>query len=194
VVGFFAQPADVPGHEAAFDHLVAALAHRPTKPLVLLREHPKSPGAAERRAAALADAGIAVHDATGDGAAEPWLAGCDVVTTCFSHSSMDYAFLSSWSPEPLGSVLFLLTSEATRRFLRHYAGTTAPDGVEVGLGRVAEHPSDVGPLLERALTPEECRAFHAASRRLPREARFDVIADAVRSAGQARIARAGAGR
>jgi hypothetical protein len=67
-----------------------------------------------------------------------------------------------------------------------YAGVDRPDGVDLGLGRVAERPDDVAALLERALAPEERAAFHAASRRLPREARFDLIVNAVRAAGRAR--------
>jgi hypothetical protein len=185
VLGFFAQPPDVPGHEAAFAHLTEALARLPAKPLVLLREHPKHPQAAVARAAALRRTGARVHDATADPAAEPWLAACDVVTTCFSQCSMDYAFLSAWSPEPLGSVLFLLTSEDTRRFLRDYAGMVRPDGVDAGLGRMAERPEDLADLLERARGPEERSAFHAASRSLPREARLDAIVDAVQAAGRA---------
>jgi hypothetical protein len=156
VLGFFAQPADVPAQAAA--------AH----------------------AAALRATGAAVHDATADGAAERWLAACDVVTTCFSHCSMDYAFLDAWSPEPLGSVLFLLTRDETRRFMADYAGVTRPDGVEAGLGRVAERAEDLPALIARALGPDERRAFHAASRRLPRDARFDVIVDAVRGAAHGR--------
>lgn len=186
VLGFFAQPPDVPGHEAAFADLLEALARLPVKPLVLLREHPKHPRAAAGRAAALRASGLPVHDATADGAAERWLAACDVVTTCFSHCSMDYAFLDAWSPEPLGSVLFLLTREETQRFMVDHAGLARPDGVEIGLGRVAERSQDLPALLERAFGPDARLAFHAASRRLPREARFDVIVDAVRAAGRAR--------
>jgi len=186
VLGFFAQPADVPGHEGALADLAAALGRLPVKPLVLLRGHPKHPQAAAAHAAALRATGAAVHDATADGAAERWLAACDVVTTCFSHCSMDYAFLDAWSPEPLGSVLFLLTRDETRRFLANHAGVPRPDGVEAGLGRVAERAEDLPTLIARALGPDERRAFHAASRRLPRHARFDVIVDAVRGAAHGR--------
>jgi hypothetical protein len=99
---------------------------------------------------------------------------------------MDYAFLDARSPEPLGSVLFLLTREETRRFMADYAGVARPDGVEAGLGRVAERAEELLGLLERALAPDERWAFHAASRRLPRDTRFDVIVDAVRAAGRGR--------
>ena len=193
VLGFFAQPPEIPGHEAAFIHLADALARRPVKPLVLLREHPKFPDHRERHAALLRAAGVAVHDAA-EGDVEPWLAGCDVVATGFSHCSMDYAFLGAWSPEPLGSVLFLLTSDEIRRFMREYSGMARPDGVEAGLGLVAERPEDVEPLLARALAPEERARFHEASRRLPREARLDLIATALVEAGTQRMARAGAVR
>jgi hypothetical protein len=189
VLGFFAQPPDIPGHEAAFADLAASLGRLRAKPLVLLRGHPKHPQAATDHAAALRAAGVVLHDATADGGAERWLAACDVVTTCFSHCSMDYAFLDARSPEPLGSVLFLLTREETRRFMATYAGVARPDGVEAGLGRVAERAEDLPDLIERALGLDERLAFHAASRRLPRAARFDVIVDALRAAVRARPAR-----
>jgi hypothetical protein len=190
VLGFFAQPPAIPGHEAAFAHLAETLARRPARPVVLLREHPKYPDHRERHAALLRRAGVTVHDASG-GEAEPWLIACDVVVTCFSHCSMDYAFLSACSEEPLGSVLFLLTTDEIRRFMREYAGVSLPDGVVAGLGSVAERAADVGPMLARALSAEERERYHAASRRLPREARVDLIAAALVEAAARRPGRAG---
>ncbi|HUM16420.1 MAG TPA: hypothetical protein VL086_12075 [Candidatus Nitrosotalea sp.] len=193
VLGFFGQPAEIPGHEAAFSHLADALARRPVKPLVLLREHPKFPDHRDRHVTLLRAAGVAMHDAS-DGDVEPWLAGCDVVATGFSHCSMDYAFLDAWSREPLGSVLFLLTTDEIRRFMREYTGMTQPDGMAAGLGLLAERPEDVEPLLSRALTPAERGRFHEASRQLPRQARLDLITTALVEAGAERMARAGGGR
>jgi hypothetical protein len=185
VLGFFAQPAEIPGHEAAFGHLADTLTRRPVKPLVLLREHPKFRDAFAHHAAVLRRAGVSVWDAA-EGDVEPWLCACDVVATPFSHCSMDYAFLGAWSRDPLGATLFLLTTEEIRRFLREYTGKSRPDGVDAGLGLVAERPEDVEPLLARALAPEERGRFHEASRRLPREARLDLITTALAEAGLAR--------
>jgi hypothetical protein len=193
VLGFFGQPAEIPGHEAAFAHLADALARRAVKPLVLLREHPKVRDAFDRHAVVLRRAGVTVWDAA-EGDVEPWLCACDVVTTPFSHCIVDYAFLGAWSREPLGAALFLLTTEEIRRFLREYTGMSRPDGVDASLGLVAERPEDVEPLLTRALGPEERARFHDAGRRLPREARFDLIATALADAGRERLAREGAPR
>jgi hypothetical protein len=151
----------------------------PAKPLVLVREHPKFMDHRDQHVRALLEAGVTVCGVSDGPVAEPWLAACDVVTTCFSHCSMDYAFLSAWSTEPLGSVLFLLTSEDTRRFMSDHAGLRVPDGVTAGLGRVAERPEQVGPLLERAFSDAERLAYYEASRRLPRDARPEVIVEAV---------------
>lgn len=194
VLGFFAQPPAIPGHEAAFGHLVAALRQLSVKPLALVREHPKFRGEREQRTRALLAAGVTVFDATDGSAPEPWLAACDVLTTCFSHSSMDYAFLSAWSPEPIGSVLFLLTAEETRHFMRESVGMPLPDGVTAGIGRVAERPEEVGPLLARAFGEVERAAYHEACQRLPREARPQVIVEAVLTAGCSRRPRDGARR
>lgn len=188
VIGFFGQPADIPGHEAAFEHLARALAGRHPRPLVLLREHPKSPARREAHRKTLARLGLPVHDASEEALAEPWLAACDLVTTCFSHCAMDYAYLSARSPEPLGAVLFLLTTPEVRAFMRDYTGLAAPDGVAQGLGRVAEAPGDVGPLLQDLLSPEGRGAFHASSLGLPREATLDRIVAAVVEAGLSRAA------
>ena len=191
VLGFFGQPPEIPGHEAAFAHLTEALARQSAQPNVLLREHPKYADHRERHAAVLRRAGVTVHDASG-GEAEPWLAACDVVVTCFSHCSIDYAFLSACSEEPLGTVLFMLTTDEIRRFMREYAGVSLPDGVAAGLGSVVERAADVEPLLARALTADERARYHAASRRLPRHTRIDLITTALVDAGSRRRDRSGA--
>lgn len=170
VIGFFGQPAEIPGHEAAFHDLVAPLAHRRPRPLVLLREHPKALHLRDAHLAALGAAGVPVHDASGAGAVEPWLCASDLVATCFSHSAMDYAFLNAVSPEPLGAALFLLTTPEARAFVRDFTGMDAPDGVALGLGRVAETAADVGPLLDRLFSAPGRQAYHEASRKLPRSA------------------------
>jgi hypothetical protein len=188
VLGFFGQPGEIPGHEAAFDHLVRALAAADTRPHVVLREHPKSGRHRQSHLAALRQAGAAVFDASEDDSAEPWLAACDVVATCFSHCTMDYAYLSARSPEPLGSALFLLTTPEARRFMREYAGIEEPDGAGLGLGRVVRAPGEVPAALRAALTATERRAFHEASRRLPRGVRLDLITSQVARAALVRAA------
>jgi len=175
VVGFFGQPAEIPGQEQGFRDLVGALARRSPPVLVILREHPKSP---ELRAA-LESAGLAAVDATGLDPIEPWLAACDLVTTCFSHCAMDYAFLDAASAEPLGATLFLLTTLEARTFLRDQSGETLPDGVAQGLGEVAETAADVSRLLDALLTPEARRRYHDASRRLPRHVDVSRIVEAL---------------
>jgi len=111
------------------------------------------------------------------------LVACDLVTTCFSHCSLDYAFLSSLSPDPLGAVLFLMTTPESRAFLSEYAGLAVPDGVEQGLGLVARDPAEVLPLMDALLTPGGRREYHEASLLLPRGADIQVIVDAVLEAG-----------
>lgn len=185
VLGFFGQPPEIPGHEAAFEHLVEALAGRQPAPLVVLREHPKAPETRTRHLAVLRAAGLPTHDATGIDAVEPWLAACDLVTTSFSQCTMDYAFLSAWSAAPLGAVLFVMTTPEIRRFLREYAGVDAPDGVAAGLGEVARTAADVRPLLDALLTPAAARAYHAAAARLPRRADVAAIVNRVVLAARA---------
>ena len=191
VVGFFAQPAAIPGQRAAFEHLVAAVAEVAPDALVVLREHPKSPEEARPRLAVLRAAGLEAYDASLADDAEPWLAACDVVTTCFSHTSMDYAFLSAQCDRPLGAVVFLLSVPSTRSFMRE-AGVVAPDGVEAGLGLCADAPAEVTRLLRAALGEDARRAYHAASRRLPARANIEGIVRTVAEAAEARRLRVSA--
>ena len=193
VVGFFAQPAAIPGQREAFEHLVAAVTEVAPGALMVLREHPKSLEQARMRLAVLREAGIEAHDASHADHAEPWLAACDVVTTCFSHTSMDYAFLSAQCERPLGTVVFLLSAPATRRFMRE-AGLVTPDGVDAGLGLTAESPTEVMRLLRAALGEDARRAYHAASRRLPARADIDAIVRTVAEAAEARRLRVAAPR
>jgi hypothetical protein len=185
VVGFFAQPAAIPGQAAAFEHLVAALTAVAPRALVVLREHPKSMEQARHHLSALRGAGLEAHDASLADSAEPWLAACDVVTTCFSHTSMDYAFLSAQCERPLGVVLFLLSSPETRDFMRG-ASVLAPDGMEAGLGLSAGSAPEVTALLAAALGEDARRAYHAASLRLPARAKIEAIVRMVAEAAEAR--------
>lgn len=191
VVGFFAQPAAIPGQSAAFERLVTGLAAQAPHALIVLREHPKSMEQAHAHLAALQRAGLDVRDASTADAAEPVLAACDVVTTCFSTTSMDYAFLSSRSETPLGAVLFLLTEPATREFMRA-GGVGTPDGVAAGLGLVAREPGEVSALLAVALGTEARRAYHEASRRLPARADIESIVRLVGEAAETRVLRTAA--
>jgi hypothetical protein len=170
IVGFFGQPAEIPGQEQGLRDLVSALAHRSPTPLVLLREHPKSPELRTAHRATFVAAGLPVHDTTGVQPIEPWLAACDVVATGFSHCAMDYAFLSAASPEPLGASLFLLTTDEARTFLRASSGDELPDGVARGLGVVARTPAEVSRALDFLFSYEGRHGYHEASRRLPRGA------------------------
>ena len=71
VVGFFGQPAEIPGQEQGFRDLVGALARRSPAVLVILREHPKSPELRTAHRAALEAAGLDAVDATGLDPIEP---------------------------------------------------------------------------------------------------------------------------
>jgi len=174
VIGFFGQPPEIPGHEAIFGHLVEALPGRRPAPVVVLREHPKAQGTRETHTAALLRAGVSVV-AGDDGPVESWLVACDVVTTPFSHCAIDFAFLSAASPDPLGTVLFLLTAPETWAFMREHSGLQVPDGVDAGLGVIARSPTEISGMLDTLLGAEARGAYHAAARRLPSGANLHAI-------------------
>ncbi|MBI2205303.1 MAG: hypothetical protein HYU41_15755 [Candidatus Rokubacteria bacterium] len=188
VIGFFGQPPAIPGQETAFGHLVDALRGRMPRPFVIHFEHPKSLDRRDAHVAMLRSAGLTVHDATGATAVEPWLAACDVVATCFSHCTMDYAFLTAWSAEPLGAVLFLMTTPEITRFLHTQGGLAVPDGAERGLGRIVRTPTDVVSALDEVLAESTRRQYHLACRQLPKDVAFRTIVDAVVEGGLRRRA------
>lgn len=168
VVGFFGQSPAIPGHEAAFEDLIGAMTAVEPQPKLLLREHPKYPDLRRQHTSQARAQGLIVSDVTGDLDAETWLAACDVVTTPFSVCGLDHAYLSAYSPEPIGSVLYLMTNEDLQTFVEDFSGSTRLPIVDQGLGQVAETQADVLPLLLEALGEKYVAGYFTASKDLPK--------------------------
>ena len=151
IVGYFGQSPAIPGVEAAFRDLVDAVEKLEPRPTVLLREHPKSEDVREQHAALLQGRGLTVADVTGISFAESWLVACDVVTTTLSLCGLDHAYLSAYSPQPIGSVLYLMTNEEIRAYARQSCGLPHLPTVNQGLGFVATEPARLAEQLEREL-------------------------------------------
>ena len=166
LVGFFGQPPDIPGHEAAFRGLLGAMTRLVPQPRLLLREHPKFIQHAERHVALAEQAGLTVIDVTAESSVERWLVGCDAVATPYSACALDHAYLSAFSPEPIGVALYLLCNPEIRAFMRDACGFDRFPTVKKGIGLVAESPGAILPLLQDALTPESRAAYFQASKRL----------------------------
>ena len=166
IIGYFGQSPAIPGVEAAFRDLVDAVEKLEPRPTVLLREHPKSQDVREQHAALVQECGLTVADVTGSSFAESWLAASDVVTTTLSLCGLDHAYLSAYSPQPIGSVLYLMTNEEIRDYAQQSFGLSHLPTVNQGLGRVATEPARLAEQLELALGSSERRSYFEASKRL----------------------------
>ena len=79
---------------------------------------------------------------------------------------MDHAYLSAYSPQPIGSVLYLMTNEEIRDYAQQSFGLSHLPTVNQGLGRVATEPARLAEQLELALGSSERRSYFEASKRL----------------------------
>lgn len=165
IIGFFAQSPDIPGHESAFQELARAVASL-RGPVFLLRQHLKFQHRRAEQIAFLTDLGLRVIDVSDRDRAEPWLAACDVVATPFSLSALDHAYLSAYSTEPIGVVLFLLPNQEIQAFMERSCGFGQFPTVDRGLGTVVRSASSTAPLLVAALAPSAVDRYYQASQAL----------------------------
>jgi hypothetical protein len=168
LVGFFAQSPDMPGHDATFEEFVNAATRLQPRPTLLVRGHPKFPASRHGMVAVAEQAGLRVLDVTGEDDLESWLAACDVVATPFSACGLDHAYLSAYSPAPIGCVLYLLCNDPIRRCLRELSGLDRLPLVARGIGLLADEPDAVLPFLRDARKPESREAYFRASKSLPK--------------------------
>ena len=182
LVGYFGQSPDAPGVGSAFRDLVEAVASLERAPIFLMREHPKYPDARERHAALARDRGLAVADVTAEPSAEPWLAACDVVTASLSLCGLDHAYLSAYSPRPIGVVIYLMMNAEIRDYAQRSCGIPRLPMADQGLGLVAADPAQLLTQLERGLSLDERKSYFKASKRLGKTDPCGAIVSAVTSA------------
>lgn len=166
LLGFFGQPPDIPGHEAVFRGLLEAVTRLVPRPRLLLREHPKFTQHTEGHVSLVRQAGLTVTDVTAESSVERWLIACDVVATPYSACALDHAYLSAFSPEPIGVALYLLCNPEIRAFMREVCGFDRFPTAKNGIGLVAEKPSEILPLLQDALTLKGRTGYFKASKHL----------------------------
>ena len=181
VLGYFGQSPDVPGVDSAFGDLVEAASTLEPAPLLLIREHPKFPDAQERHAALARDRGLAVADVTDEPNAEPWLVACDVVTTSLSLCGLDHAYLSAFSPRPIGVAVYLMTNAEIRHYAQGICSIPRLPIAGHGLGLVATGPEQLVAHLARGLSLDERKAYFAASKRLSKTDPCEAVVSAVTS-------------
>lgn len=176
VIGWFGQSPDIPGHEEVLEDFLQALTHVPGKPTLVLKEHPKSRQVENQHLARAEALGLTVVEAAA-GTAEDWLTACDLVVTVFSACGLDHAFLSAYSPRPLGCVLYLVTNEPVRRCMAEWCGIDRFPIVDQGIGAVVKNPAEISPVIRRLLTPEAVKDYYEKSKRLSAGSPLAAIAD-----------------
>jgi hypothetical protein len=177
VIGWFGQSPDIPGHEEVFQDFLQALTLVPDKPKLVLKEHPKSRHVRHQHVEKAAAMGLTVVDATEARTAEDWLAACDLVVTVFSLCGLDHAFLSAYSPRPLGCVLYLATNEPVRRFIAELAGINKFPIIDQGIGGMVENPAEIATVIRRLLTHNAVNDYHVKSKGLSARNPLAAIAD-----------------
>lgn len=177
VIGWFGQSPDIPGHEEVWQDFLRALTLVPETPKLVLKEHPKSRHVRQQHLDQAAATGLTVVDATEARTAEDWLAACDLVVTVFSLCGLDHAFLSAYSPGPLGCVLYLATNEPVRRFIAELAGINQFPIIDQGIGGMVENPAEIAAVIRRMLTPAAVRDYHEKSKGLSARNPLAAIAD-----------------
>jgi hypothetical protein len=193
LVGFFGQAPDIPGHEEAFRALLRAVTRLVPQPRLLLREHPKFTQHTAKHMSIAQQAGLSVFDVTAESSVERWLVACDVVATSYSACALDHAYLSAFSPEPIGVVLYLLCNPEIQAFMRDACGFDRFPTVKKGIGLVAESPGAILPLLQDALTPEGRGGYFEASKRLGMGDPCRTVMETVASSVTATVQTGGSG-
>ena len=105
-------------------------------------------------------------DVTDHGDVETWLATCDVVATLFSVAGLDHAYLSSYSCEPIGTVLYLLHKPESRAYAKEITGLEIPPITQKGMGMAVTDGARLNSTLERALTYGQAQIYFEASKSL----------------------------
>ncbi|MBH52068.1 MAG: hypothetical protein CL785_02815 [Chloroflexi bacterium] len=184
LVGFFGQSPQIPGHNKAFKDLVSILSEMTNPPTLLRRDHPKF-ASNHTHDNLIRTMGITEINVTNKGEAEPWLCACDIVTTCYSYVSIDHAYLSSKSRDPIGLVLFLLHNANTKQYFEKTTGLSSLPTVSRGIGLEATSIEDIRSLLQSLDLTNQKRSYHKASQKLTTENSVNQILDIIAKAGRA---------
>jgi hypothetical protein len=179
VVGWFGQSPDIPGHEEVLQDFLEALTLVPEKPKLVLKEHPKSCQVKTQHVDRAAAMGLTVVEATEARTTEEWLAACDLVVTVFSACGLDHAFLSAYSPRPLGCVLYLATNEPVRRCIMELAGMERFPIIDQGIGAMVEDSAEIATAIRRWLSHDSVKDYYEKSKRLSAGSPLSAIAECI---------------
>lgn len=154
LVGYFGQDPEAPGQEYNFMKLIETINSSNldgVKCKLLVRMHPAYRDRYERFWRLLDGMKIDTADVSDGFSVEEILCACDLVTTCFSTTAVDHAFLSRFSSEPIGVVMYLLCGDDIKDYMVKNFGYWKIPILEDGIGYFAEYHDQIPNLIEHIL-------------------------------------------
>lgn len=166
VIGWFGQHPDIPGYKDVFGAFLEAVARLKGDYTFFLREHPKFGASSKKNVDFLRSKGVSAIDVTGIGNAEEWISACDLLVTPFSLCGLDHAYISAFSPDPLGSVIYLMTNQDIRSFFIETSGIDMIPVVGEDLGEwiTDPDPEGIAACIEKKLGFNMSLEYHDSSR------------------------------
>lgn len=123
LIGWFGQSPAIKGHSAVFNSFVQVCLLLGPEVRVVIKEHPKFINEAD----AVVQGGYGTL--TGKIctyktpiSTDALLSACDLVVTPFSLCGLDHAAMNSFSPDPMGTVVYLMNNSSIRQFARDQWG------------------------------------------------------------------------
>lgn len=165
IIGFFGQSPDIPGYINSFNELAVSISEMHPCPLLLIREHPKFSNE-HNHIALLDELNIEYKDVTGICDVEKWLCACDIITTCYSASAIDHAYLSHYAKEPIGLTLLLLYDDDMRTFVTKTCGFIEFPTISQGIGKIAKSKNDIKEYASETFRRSELLDYYMATQKL----------------------------
>lgn len=171
-VGWFGQSPSIPGHEQVLDDFLKALSslleNSSLKLCFILKEHPKFQEMHEVHLDKITKLGIKLYDVTNDQNVEKWLIAADLIITPFSLTGLDHAYLSSYSKEPIGSVIYLMNNDKIRSFAKQACGMDKFPIVDEGVGKFfsVNDTSLLAEAISDSVSPHETQKYFRQSKKI----------------------------
>lgn len=154
IIGFYGQPAwFLDGYDRSINALAAAITVAVPYGQIFYRPHPKETPADLVRMQGI----FATHQIDlqldPNHTPEASLCAADVIVTCFSSCGADHIHLQKQAPQPMGTVLYLLTEAAIRQHHAQDTGIDHPPFATGGFALLSTSTESLANDLRRSLDP-----------------------------------------
>lgn len=160
IIGFYGQPAwFLDGYDRSINALAEAITLAAPHGQIFYRPHPKeTPTDLIRMQGIFATHQIDLQ-LDPNHTPEASLCAADVVVTCFSSCGADHIHLQKQAPQPMGTVLYLLTEAAIRQHHAHDTGIDHPPFATGGFALLSTSTESLANDLRRSLDPVTAKAL-----------------------------------